>query len=280
MTKAKSYATASGTIRYWVDVVSPQDASVDAPESSAAPWLIFLPGLTADRRLFDKQMEYFTGRVNCLVWDPPAHGESRPYPLDFSMDDLAAMVRGILDAEGIERPVLVGQSMGGYVSQAFIDLYPGRAAGFVSIDSAPLKRTYYPNWEVAALRHTKGMYAAIPWAILKPWGARGAAETEYGRNLMRAFMDGYSKREYVDLAAHGYRILADAIEADRAYDIDCPALLLCGKKDRAGDVRPFNRKWSKGDKLPLIWVPNAGHNSNTDAPDFVNSCIERFVNSL
>ncbi|MBE6463904.1 MAG: alpha/beta hydrolase [Eggerthellaceae bacterium] len=269
MTQPKTYETDSGTIRYWVDATA---------ESSI--WLVFLPGLTADHRLFDKQMEYFSGRVSCLVWDPPAHGESRPYPLDFTMDDLANMVFGILDAEGIKHPVLVGQSMGGYISQAFIDLYPGRAVGFVSVDSAPLKRKYYPTWEVKFLRHTKGMYASIPWALLKPWGTRGAAETDYGRSLMRAFMDNYTKREYVDLAAYGYRILADAVEADRAYDLDCPVLLLCGKKDHAGDVKAFNRKWAVGENLPLVWVPNAGHNANADAPDFVNSHIERFVSLL
>ena len=34
-------------------------------------------------------------------------------------------------------------------------------------------------------------------------------------------------------------MLADAVEFGRAYDIDCPALLLCGEKDRAGDVKVF-----------------------------------------
>ena len=266
----KRFDTASGGIAYWVD------ASV----GSGTPWLVFLPGLTADHTLFDAQMAYFSGKANCLVWDAPAHGASRPYPLDFSMGDLACILHGILDLEGITHPVLVGQSLGGYISQAFIDRYPSEVAGFVSIDSAPLKRKYYPTWEVKVLRHTKGMYQAIPWALLKPWGSWGTATTERGRAGMRSFMDGYSKREYVDLAAHGYRMLADAVEAGRAYDIDCPVLLLCGEKDRAGDVRPFNRKWAAGEGIPLVWVPGAGHNSNVDAPGFVNAQIERFIASL
>ncbi len=96
------------------------------------------------------------------------HGESRPYPLDFTMDDYATILHGILQAEGFEHPVLIGQSLGVYVAQAYMDLYPGETIGFVSIDSAPLKRRYYPIWEVKALRHTKGMYLTIPWALLKP----------------------------------------------------------------------------------------------------------------
>ncbi|MBO7674697.1 MAG: alpha/beta hydrolase [Atopobiaceae bacterium] len=266
----KQFVTPSGTVHYWVDFSAGSDAR----------WLVFLPGLTADHTLFDAQMTHFSGKARCLVWDAPAHGESRPYPLDFSMDDYARTLHDILAQEHVERPVLVGQSLGGYVSQAFLDLYPGQVAGFVSIDSAPLKRVYYPTWEVKALRHTKGMYLAIPWPLLKPWGAWGASTTAQGRNNMRSFMDSYTKGEYCDLAAHGYKMLADAIEAERPYKIDCPALLLCGEKDHAGDVKPFNRKWAAGEGIPLVWVPGAGHNSNVDAPDFVNDQIERFVAGL
>lgn len=265
--EGRSHRTGSGEVRYWVDASAGTDA----------PWLVFLPGLTADHTLFDAQMEHFSGKANCLVWDAPAHGASRPYPLDFSMDGLARILRSILDSEGVVRPVLIGQSLGGYIAQAFIDLFPGEAAGFIAIDSAPLKRRYYPVWELALLRHTEGMYRSIPWKLLKSWAGYGVGRTERARAGMRAFMDSYSKREYCALAAHGYRILADAIEAGRAYDIDCPALLLCGEKDQAGDVRAFNRKWTAGEGIELVWVPAAGHNANVDAPVFVNSRIERFL---
>lgn len=40
-------------------------------------------------------------------------------------------------AEAITRPVLVGQSMGGYVAQAFMSLFPDVAKGFASVDSCP-----------------------------------------------------------------------------------------------------------------------------------------------
>ena len=267
---ARTHTTGSGEVRYWLD----------ASAGARRPWIVFLPGLTADHTLFDLQLEHFSGKFNCFVWDAPAHGESRPYPLDFTMDDLARILHAILERERIEAPVIVGQSLGGYIAQAFIDLFPGEAGGFIALDSAPLKRRYYPTWEVKALRHTKGMYLSMPWGLLKAWGCAGVAETERGRANMRSFMDSYSKQEYCDLAAHGYTILADAIESERAYDIDCPALLLCGERDHAGDVRVFNRKWTAGEGIELVWVPGAGHNANVDQPEFVNAQIEAFVERL
>lgn len=266
----KRFDTESGTIRYWTKRL----------DSVNAPWIVFLPGLTADHRLFDDQMEHFGAETNCLVWDPPAHGASRPFLLDFSMDDLAKMLRGILNAEGIEQPVLVGQSMGGYVAQAYMDLYPGSLAGFVSIDSAPLKRRYMKRWEIAALRHTRLMYLSIPWKLLVSWGSKGTSETKRGRALMAEMMASYRKWEYCNLAAHGYRILADAVAADRPYDIDCPALLLCGEYDAAGSAKDYNKRWTAGENIPLIWVEGAGHNSNVDAPDFVNCIIDEFLSRL
>lgn len=266
----KGFETESGTIRYWTCEPLPE----------ADRWLVFLPGLTADHRLFDDQMEHFGGKANCLVWDPPAHGASRPFLLDFSMDDLAKMLRDILDAEKIERPVLVGQSMGGYVSQAYMGLYPASTAGFVSIDSAPLKRRYMKGWEIRALRHMRLVYLSIPWKLLLTWGSKNTSETEGGRALMGEMMRSYDKREYCNLAAHGYRILADAVAADRAYRIDCPTLLLCGTHDIAGSVKDYNERWAAAEDIPLVWVKDAGHNSNVDAPDFVNRTIEEFMSKL
>lgn len=265
----KMFETASGTIHYWVNDLDP-----------ARRTLVLLPGLTADHHLFDKQIEAFEKVYNLLTWDAPGHAASRPFRLDFSLMDKAVWLHAILKNENIAHPVLIGQSMGGYVSQCFMEKYPGEAAGFISIDSAPLKRSYVTGMEIWLLKRTEPMYRAFPWKSLKKIGADGCAVSEYGRRLMRSFLDSYTKDEYCRLAGHGMKLLAEAMEADLPYAIDCPAILICGEKDQAGSAKSYNRRWAKKEGLPVYWIKDAGHNSNTDKPEEVNRIIRDFVRSI
>ena len=56
----KQYKTASGTIHYWINFIDEDMVT-----------LVFLPGLTADHRLFEQQIAYFEGKYNVFVWDAP-----------------------------------------------------------------------------------------------------------------------------------------------------------------------------------------------------------------
>ena len=76
MLKESTYQTPCGTIHYWSN-----NLSLDTTT------LVFLPGLTADHRLFDKQVEYFDGKYNIIVWDAPAHASSWPFRFDFDLFD-------------------------------------------------------------------------------------------------------------------------------------------------------------------------------------------------
>lgn len=38
--------------------------------------------------------------------------------------------------------------------------------------------------------------------------------------------------------------------------------------------------WHKNTGIPIAWIKNAGHNSNTDAPEEVNSLIEKLINKI
>lgn len=268
----KRYDTPCGSIYYWIN---------EAKEP-AGPTLAFLPGLTADHRLFDRQVEAFKSKYRVFVWDAPGHAASWPFDLSFTLMDKARWLKEIFLREHVQRPVIVGQSMGGYVGQAFMEQFPGVLNGFISIDSAPLQRSYVTAPELWLLKRMEPVYRLYPWRALLWSGTNGCAVSEYGRSLMHDIMSvyGHDKARYARLAGHGFQMLAEAMEADLPYKIDCPALLICGERDRAGSTKRYNRAWHKNSGIPLEWIPDAGHNSNTDQPQLVNQLIEGFVSSL
>ena len=269
--KENVYQTACGPIHYWRKV-----------SDLNAPTLAFLPGLTADHRLFDKQIAFFEGKFNLFTWDAPGHASSWPFRLDFDLFDKARWLEEIFTLEKITKPILVGQSMGGYVGQAYAQLYPDRLAGFVSIDSAPLQRRYVTGVELWLLKRMEPVYFYYPWKALLKSGTNGVATSEYGRRLMREMMmvyDGDQKR-YAQLAGHGFRILAQAMEKDLPYEIRCPALLICGKQDHAGSCIRYNKAWHQRTGIPIHWLKNAGHNSNTDEPQLVNQILDAFLQEI
>lgn len=268
----KTYQTPCGKIHYWINEKADRER----------PQLAFLPGLTADHRLFDKQIEYFEGRFPVFVWDAPGHASSWPFDLTFTLMDKARWLDEILAAEGFENPVIVGQSMGGYVGQAYAQQFPDKLSGFISIDSAPLQRSYVTAAEIWLLKRMEPVYRHYPWKALLKSGTNGVATSEYGRSLMRDIMmvyDGDQDR-YAKLAGHGFRMLAEAMAVDLPYKIPCPAMLICGGKDRAGSTIRYNKAWHEKSGIPIKWIKDAGHNSNTDKPEIVNALIERFVEAL
>ncbi|MDE7286029.1 MAG: alpha/beta hydrolase [Lachnospiraceae bacterium] len=270
--KEKVHTTSYGKIHYWTNK--------EQVNSDYA--LVFLPGLTADHRLFDKQAEYFEDKYTIFVWDAPGHASSTPFELKFSLMDKAGWLSEILEKEEMDKPIIIGQSMGGYVGQAFMERFPGKLKGFISIDSAPLQRQYVTGAEIWMLKRMEPVYRHYPWKSLLKSGSNGCAVSEYGRKLMRDIMMVYDKdkKRYARLAGHGFLMLADAMEADLSYKIDCPALLICGKRDQAGSTKRYNKAWHKKTGIPIEWIENAGHNSNTDQPELINSLIERFMERL
>ncbi|MCR5108355.1 MAG: alpha/beta hydrolase [Lachnospiraceae bacterium] len=263
------YVTPCGDIHYWINK--------EAINSDLQ--LVFLPGLTADHRLFEKQIEYFEGKYSVFVWDAPGHTASWPFRFDFNLMDKARWVDEILVTEGFDHPVIIGQSMGGYVGQAYAQLFPEKLKGFVSVDSAPLQRKYVTGLEIWLLKRMEPVYRHYPWKSLLKTGTNGVATSNYGRKLMYNMMMTYNgdQERYSKIAGHGYRILAEAMEVNLPYEIKCPALLICGEKDHAGSCIRYNKAWHKNTGIPIEWIKDAGHNSNTDAPEIVNRLIEELV---
>lgn len=262
----KQLTTNKGSIHYWFS--KNKDDNADT--------VFFLHGLTADHSMFDDQITYFEDDYSILVWDAPAHGESRPFET-FSFGEVADYIKAILDECACEKVILIGQSLGGYFSQSFIKRYPDRMKGFVSIDSTPYGHAYYSRFDVWILKQIEWMAMCCPFNWMKRAIAKQVSTTQRAYDNMLQMLAPYDKRELCHLMGIGYSaFLADNCE----LEIRCQVQLILGDQDKTGKVIQYNREWAKQTGYPLAIIDGAAHNSNVDKPQEVNNCIRVFLDSL
>ncbi|MEA5049438.1 MAG: alpha/beta hydrolase [Eubacteriales bacterium] len=262
----KQLRSPRGIVSYWVF----QNENVDAP------CIFFLHGLSADHTMFDQQVPFFSKSYSVIVWDAPAHGLSRPYA-DFSYGNCAEELRSILDEESYKTAIFVGQSMGGYVIQAFLLKYPERASVFIGIDTCPFGKQYYSKSDLFWLRQVEWMCSCFPHKTLVQSIASSVGTTEYTRKNMEKALSVYSHRELCHLMGMGYR---GFLKENADLSISCPTYILVGEKDKTGKVLSYSKAWHDTTGFPLTIIQNAAHNSNTDQPEEVNARIDRFLNNL
>lgn len=266
----KSFETPEGSIVYWTST----------PHKPHLPWLVLLPGITSDHRIFDLQIPELTAKANILTWDAPSHGLSRPFPLTWSFDQLAQWLHDILKHESASQIVLAGHSMGGYLAQVYAELYAAEVSGFIGLDTAPLQRSYYRGIELFFLQRIHHMYQFMNWDSLKRRSIASNAHTADARCRAGEILAGYDKASYSALMAAGFRAHVEEVLRGRTYKLLCPALLLCGEYDTTGAAKRTMQEWSQKEDLPLRLIPHAAHNVTWDNPTEVNAAISEFLETL
>jgi pimeloyl-ACP methyl ester carboxylesterase len=100
-------------------------------EGTGTP-VVFLHGLTFDRRTWRPIIDQLDGSVTSIAIDLPAHGDSGGEPAP--VEDVAAQIRRLLQTLDVERPVVVGHSMAAAVAGLYASAHPAR--GIVLVDQA------------------------------------------------------------------------------------------------------------------------------------------------
>ncbi|MAY83916.1 MAG: alpha/beta hydrolase [Flavobacteriales bacterium] len=97
--------------------------------------LILLHGFLASHRLWDDQFEDLTKRYRVIAPDLPGHGDSGSLGYLHSMELMAEMVHALIKHLGLRKVVLLGHSLGGYVSLAFAEKYTDKLKGLILLNS-------------------------------------------------------------------------------------------------------------------------------------------------
>lgn len=237
--------------------------------------LFFFPGLTADHTMFTDQIQFFQGKFNIIVWDPPAHGKSRPFA-KFDFELTSNIIHQILIENDVKAIIAVGQSLGGYYVQAFALRYPEALKAFIGIGTTPYGKSYYSKSDLFWLRQVEWMGMCYPIEPLKKAAAKQATVTEKGYLNMMEMIAPYGKREYCHLMQIAYNAF---MEDNRDIDLGCPVLITHGEHDKTGKVKQYCKMWHERTGYPYSVIKDAGHNANVDNPDETNRILEKFLDN-
>lgn len=264
--KSKVLVTTRGSVSYWIS----------RHEDPNAKCIVFTHGLTANHSMFEKQVAYFEQLYTIITWDVPLHGLSRPYTA-FSYENCADDLLGILKQEAIPKVILVGMSMGGYLSQEFAFRYPEMVEGFIALDTTPFGTGYYSRSDIWWLRQVAPLARVFSENALRNSMAKSVSKTEYAYHKMLEMLKPLTKAQIIEQMDIAYGVFT---KENKNVNFSFPVLILLGEFDTTGKVKQYCEEWSRKEGYPLHIIKDAAHFSNGDNPEQVNSEIQEFIKTF
>ena len=92
--------------------------------------LVLIHGFCETHEIWDRFADNLSDTFRVLLPDLPGFGKSPLPPTPFTIQDIGLAMLGWMDELHLDRPVVIGHSLGGYVALAMVDVQPGRFPGF------------------------------------------------------------------------------------------------------------------------------------------------------
>ena len=100
--------------------------------------LVLVHGYPLDHTIWDEVLPLLENDFDIILPDLRGFGDSDVVESQYKIADMATDIAGLLDHLGIEKAVVAGHSMGGYVSLAFVHAYAERVLGLGLVASQAL----------------------------------------------------------------------------------------------------------------------------------------------
>ncbi|MEA2509479.1 MAG: hypothetical protein QOG21_1561 [Actinomycetota bacterium] len=198
---------------------------------------------------------------------------------EYSMDGYARDLKGLLDELGIDKPVMVGLSMGGYIAFAFLRLYPDSVAALVLADTRaeadPPEGKERRTAQQAQVREqgTAALIDTLSGALLGEATRTSKPEVvEHAKGLM-------------DNPGHGFIGALEAMKnrPDSSGDlarIKAPTLVIVGENDGVTPPEASRKMHEHVGGSRLVVLPGVGHLSNLESPEAFTAALEDFLSQL
>jgi pimeloyl-ACP methyl ester carboxylesterase len=244
---------------------------IDYEDGGHGPAVLLGHGYSATGRMWDGQRRALGDRYRIISWDMRGHGqtESPADPAQYSAALTVGDVRELLRHCGVERAVVGGLSLGGYVALAFYLAHPEMVRALVICDSGP----GYRNAVARAAWNTRAQVRA---AELEAKGLDALA----GRSReMREAMGQHRSAHGLAHAARGMLAQEGSQVIDGLAAVRVPTLIVVGDQDQPF-LAPSEYMAKKIPGARLAVIPGAGHSSNLDQPEIFNRVLRNFLDQL
>lgn len=241
--------------------------------------VIFLHGFPFDRTMWHIQLDFLKSSYRLIACDIRGFGNSKDEETTLSMDCFGNDLLNFMDNLSIDKAVLCGLSMGGYIALNAIMRFPDRFSALVLCDTQCVADTP-PEKEKR-------------YAIIEEIKAAGAAGFNEGFIKKVFHKDSLkNKKELVKqlrniVFANSPHIICQGLSALAARTETCsalssitiPTLVICGRED---EVTPLAKSEDLHEKIKgsmLRVIDQAGHVSNLEQPAAFNKFLRDFLSS-
>lgn len=103
-----------------------KNTKISYTDSGEGTTIVLLHGFLENKKMWQEYVTLFSQNYRVITIDLLGHGETDCLGYVHSMEDNANVVDEVLEHLNIQKTIIVGHSMGGYVSLAFAELFPAK----------------------------------------------------------------------------------------------------------------------------------------------------------
>jgi 3-oxoadipate enol-lactonase len=243
--------------------------------------VVFSHSYLVDHRHFEAQMAALQRRYRVIAYDHRDHGDSGKAQKSYTLDDLVLDAVAVIEATGAAPCHFVGLSTGGFVGLRLALRHRALLRSLVLMDTSaeaePLLQRLQYEAMFLALR-TAGVWPVIGPAMRAMFGPAvlrdrsRAAEVALWRQRIAA-------NDPAALIRFGRAIFARDDILGQLREIDVPALVIVGERDRALPPRIARRMAEAIAGARLEVIADAGHLTTIESPEAVNAALLPFIES-
>jgi len=241
--------------------------------------VVFLHAFPLSRTMWEPQVTALVGECRCIPIDFRGFGDSTacaPFTVERYADDVAA----VLDALQIERAVIAGLSLGGYVAFSFWRRHRERVRALVLADTragADTADNVARRKYLIELAHTRGSAAVANAQIA---GLVGKTTRDKRPDIYDAIHRSIAQASVDAIVGALEAMMARPDSTDTLGTIDVPTMIVAGSEDVATPPRESRAMHAAipGSRVEIL--QQAGHLSNIERPAAFNTVVAEFLASL